>query len=273
MKNSWILADKEAAKTLISQPSPADFLNYYYHQTKKYWPSFSYAWIAKEMEVSKSLVFGIFNGTKALSSKNITHLIKALKFPKLVEEYFEALVSLPPSPKTNKILKNLREAFLESIDSNVTLAASISDPDFGILYAALGDEDKGVTVEEILKKINWPEERVRFLLNELQIKKFVSSRDKIRFKGTKKFISVVANNQDDWLPKLFHSTLQRHAQLAQKNFFSKDNLSLTYTLCLNEADLIEMNAELKKVMYQVIKKYHDGQGEKIVSVICGTHSN
>lgn len=273
MKNNWILIQKEEAISLISKASVSDFLGYYYQQTKKYWPSFSYAWLSKEAGISKSLLIGIFNGSKPLSAKNLPSLIKALKLPLGAAEYFEALVNLDMSSKNQRILKNLRQSFIESLDVGLNLETTISDPDFAILYAALGEEDTGVTIEEIMSKIKWTEERIRFLLNELKLKKFVKLVNNTHWKGTKKFITTVANNQNDWLPKLFLSSLERHQKIAHADFFSNEHLSLTYTFCVRSEDQVAMNAELKRMMSQLMKKYHDGDGEKIVSLILGTHSN
>jgi hypothetical protein len=159
-----------------------------------------------------------------------------------VQNYFEYIISLEGKPETKRI-KNLRETYLDSLDTNLSYDTSFSDPDFAVLYAALGDQEHGASVEEIMQKINWPEERIRFLLNELRIKKFVKLNSKERYSGTKKFISTVASSQTDWLPKLFVSTLKRHQQLAEKNFFTKDHLSLTYTFCIGQSDFLAMNED------------------------------
>lgn len=280
MKNKWILSNKALAQALLQKDSVGDFLNFYYQQTKKEWPAFSYQWLAREMGVSKSLVIGIFNGTKKLNAKNVQPLLVAIELPKPIQEYFEFIFSLESdtaqivsSKRKEKILKNLRETFFDSIDDSVSFDIAISDPDFAVLYAALGDQDSGATVEEILKKIKWPEERIRFLLNELKIKKFVKMTADGNWKGTKKFISTVASGQTDWLPKLFSSTLKRHEKMAEANFFSKDHLSLTYTFCMNQNDYVLMNDELKRFMNKMMEKYHDGQGDKIISMMLGTHPN
>jgi hypothetical protein len=97
MKNSWILTHKDEATALISQDSVSHFLMFYYTQTKKHWPALSYAWLAKETGVSKSLILGIFNGTKALSPKIFLPLIKALKLPAGVEDYFKHLATFDGS--------------------------------------------------------------------------------------------------------------------------------------------------------------------------------
>lgn len=276
MKITWPQTDKLLARQLTDQESLPEFLKFFYQTSKKSWSDFSYAWIARESGLSKSLVVGIFSGKKNLTAKTLPPFMKALGMGAALSEYFRFLTEV--DSKTNELtpakrksqLKHLRNLYLDSLEELSNIETKISDPDFALLYAALGDQEKGATIEEISRKINWDIDRIRFVLHELQIKKFIKESGE-RWRGTKLFLSTIARSRDGWLPKLFFSSLGRHEDRARQDFLSKDHLSAVYAICIQEEDFEKMNAELKEASNRIAQKYHDGSGDKVVSIILGSH--
>lgn len=269
MKADWLLNDKELCFKLVHQETVGEFLHDYYHEAKNHNRSLSYANIAIKMKVSKSLIVGIFQEKKPLTAKTLPALLKVLNLPPLLELYFKQLVS--DSTDINS-LDRFRSYFLDSLEPSRDYDRSVSDPDFPILYAALSDT-QGSSAEELAYKTGWSLELVRFVLHELQLKKFVVLVSEERWKGTKLFLSMIAKDQQGWLPPFFQSSLLRHQQKSAKNFFANDHLSFVLSYCIEESEFSKMNDELKAVISTVVQKYHNDQGKKIVSLILGTHQN
>lgn len=269
MKADWLLNHKDLCMKLVHQKTVGEFLSLYYLHAKDHNRSLSYANLALKVKVSKSLIVGIFQGKKLLTSKTLPPLLKALNLPSLLELYLKQLVT---DPSDTNSLDRFRSYFLDSLEPSRDYDRSVSDPDFPILYAALSDK-QGSSAEELALKTGWSLERVRFVLHELQLKKFVVLVSEERWKGTKLFLSTIAKDQKGWLPPFFQSSLLRHHQKSVKNFFADDHLSFVLSYCIQEEEFKKMNDELKTVISTVVQKYHNDQGNKIVSLILGTHQN
>jgi plasmid maintenance system antidote protein VapI len=275
MKNNWLFQDKSLARALVQTESVGEFLKAYYQATKAHWPAFSYAWLAQQMDVSKSLLVGIFNGQRRLTAAVCEELLAVLELPATLADYLRHLVELEADPAAQDVirkkLKKFRLLFLDSLEGSIDPDISLNDPDLPLLYAALGDQEEGASLEQILQRLDWSEERVRFLLKELQLKKFASSTAKDSWRGTKLFIKAIARSQEGWLPKLFFASLKRHLQLAERDFLDRRQLSLVYAICLHQQDYEKMKDELREAVAGIVQKYHDGSGDKIVSVVLGAH--
>lgn len=269
MKRDWLLIYPQEASELAQQTSVSEFLQFYYKIAKQYRPNFSYANLALKMGVSKSLVVGIFQGKKPITAKTYPSLSKVMSLPPLLEQYFEQLVH---DPTQDKKLDRLRSYFLETLNEEKDFDRSVSDPDFPILYAGLSEKN-GSTDVELALKTGWPIERVRFVLHELQLKKFVVKASQERWKGTKLFLSTIAKNQKGWLPAFFQSSLMEHQTKSSQDFFSDKHLSFVLSYCINQADFQAMNEELKLATSAIVQKYHNDEGDKIVRLILGTHQN
>lgn len=269
MKADWLLSDKDLCMTLVHQKTVGEFLNLYYQHAKNHNRSLSYANLALKVKVSKSLIVGIFQGKKILTSKTLPPLLKALNLPSLLELYLKQLVT---DPSDTNSLDRFRSYFLDSLEPSRDYDRSVSDPDFPILYAALSDK-QGSSAEELALKTGWSLERVRFVLHELQLKKFVVLVTEERWKGTKLFLSTIAKNQKGWLPAFFQSSMFEHQKKSSQDFFSDNHLSFVLSYCINQSDFKAMNEELKLATSSIVQKYHNDEGDKIVRLIVGTHQN
>ena len=245
-----------------------ELLHYYYGITKSFWPEFSYAWLAQKTGLSKSLLVGVFNGEKKLTMNTLNLLASNLQFPVELKTYIEELIADTVNPE---VLKNRRHRFWDQLVSTTDFNRDITDSQFPILYAALGNQERGASVEEIRKKINWDEDRIRYLLKELILKKFVDEISPGYFRGTQFFIDCLAREGDSWLPGFFLQTLRSHLELAEKDFFDKQNLSLVLSFCVDQSSLKELREELRSEITRVVTKYHRGDAELITSVVLGMH--
>jgi hypothetical protein len=169
------------------------------------------------------------------------------------------------------VLVNRRHGFMDKLLSSLDLNRKVSDPQFPILYAALGTQERGARIEEIKNKINWDEDRIRFVLKELVLKKFVDEITPGHFKGTQFFIDCLAREGDAWLPDFFIQTLRSHLEIAERDFFDKNNLSLVLSFCISPDLLNDFREELRQEMTKVVTKYHRGDAELITSVVLGMH--
>ena len=82
--------------------SPVKFLKKVYRQNNIR-AEFSYRTISRDLEINLSIVHGIFNGDRTLSSGNIKKFSKLLKLDRSEKEYFEFIVYVSQSNIPKKI--------------------------------------------------------------------------------------------------------------------------------------------------------------------------
>ncbi len=263
---AWWVTDRTLADQLAATTTPAQFLALYLARMKQHKRGLSYARLSTRAGISKSLLVAIVQEKKTLSSRAAEGLSKALDLPAGLDAYWRGLAN----KATPGELARLRDFFIDGLEQSEDFDRPVSDEDFPLLYAALSDVS-GSTVLEIQKKLPWPSERISFLLKELALKKFVTRLSGERWKGTKLFLTTIARSEKSWLPAFYRSALRRHLALTEKDFFSRNHLSLAYSFALKSTDFAAMNERLKARVAETAREFHHEDGDKIVTLVLGTH--
>lgn len=267
-------------KDLLEATEYRGFLSILYAHNKKQSPQFSYAYIAQRCHFSsKSFVKEVIDGKKSLSIKSTHKIIEGLALPSLWGKYFYNLVmSDDPLPGVTPMAaqKELRRLRRKLIDKK-TLTVNESESQLFQLtawphvYAALGSEEKGASMQDILNRTlslgsNLVESTLAHLVTVGMVvkkgKRFYAAQDTAFFENLGKV---------QFFKNFYLQAVQQLFDKSRKDFNSPDSLFYTMSLSLNPAKMPEFRRDLAELLDKYTAEIEQPEGTRVASLTCGFH--
>lgn len=267
-------------KELLEENSYRSFLKTLYRFNKKQHASFSFQYLAKQCHFSsKSFLKDVMDGKKSLSLQSSYQLIEGLPLKGLTGKYFLALVASEEGFRTSnkKDPKNqiaeLKEKLLRQLEA--PRLAKEGDELFQFfhwpyVYAALGDQKKGSSFEEILEKTKLHPSAVQTTLKKLIEMKMVIPK-KNRFIASSNSAFIEGLDQSEFFKKFYRQALSKLSDNVDRNFQSRDSLFYNMVFSVDPNQAPELAQELAELLDRYTEQAEKSTGDRLASLTCGFH--
>lgn len=262
---------------LLKAPSYRGFLHVLYTLNKSENPQFSYAYIAKQCGFSsKSFIKEVIDSKKSLTRASCEKVIKGLKLPKSLGDYFfyitakdEGFTDLKEKQLEKEIYrvksKLLKKDITEAVSTDIFKTLS-----WPYVYAALGEIDVGATLKEIEQRTQLPADEIKKTLNVLLEKKLIEQRES-RFLANDPTAFFGEIGSSSHFKAFFLHALTLQYERAKKNFNSKDELYFSMSFSAQTQQMTQFKKDLQDLLDKYSSTIEDPNGDRIVTLTCGMH--
>ena len=232
---------------------------------------------------SRSFIKEIIEGKKGLTASSLAKIKKAFRLTGLLGNYFEMLVSLEEEHINiqqlqhevilNKINK-LRSRLLTQLE-NENLSPEQSMKIFlnrytPEVYAALGSEDEGSSLEDIVNRTRLTENNVMNVLEHLlQLK--VISKIKDRFFVTNLNLDIFGQGSNLSFQNVYLQALNKLNDHAKKEFNHDENLFFHSAFSVSSSKLPELKEKLRKVVLDLLDEEQMDNGDQVARITLGLY--
>lgn len=272
-------------KSLLEASHYRGFLFHLYKANKDLNSQFSYAFLAKQCQFgSKSFIKEVIDGKKNLSLESSRKITQGLAFPNTWADYFSNLVlidskvSLQDSLKIQKELDRLKVRLAEKIKSETTntrnaglnSSALFQMSQWPHVYAALGSEKSGASLQEITSRTGIDSLPAEAILEFLEKEKMVLKKDRRYFalQNTAFFADL---GKSALFKKYFLQSLQSVYKKASQDFGSSDSLFYTMSYSVNSNKLPKFRKDLAELLDKYTSDVEDPNGNRVAVLNCGMH--
>lgn len=140
--------------------------------------------------------------------------------------------------------------------------------DVSLVYAALGDEEKGSSLGDVCRKTRLPRTRVNSVLMKLTNSKFACQQGD-RFLATERHLSFAHLKAGEAFQTYYLSRLKLALKKATQDFESKDELFWEATMSLNTRDLNRLKEDLRQLLSRYAEEAESAGGESLRSITVG----
>lgn len=261
---------------LLNSSSYKDVLLNAYEVLRKLNPQFNYAYVATRTGLTRSFVRQLILGHKPLSLKVSASICQVFKLEDDLERYFLTMYhqDLAKEAEDQALVKKL-EKELSIIKKALTKVSKtdsrfISSVLWPRVYASLGTEEGGATLDEISGRSKIVAREALSILEELKGHQLVKGPDGGKFYPITSHIDLGKNLL---YKKIF---LQGHEELrkrAEENFFKSEELFFSSVTCIKKESLPQLKNELRELMLKFIDKSESPEGDTTINLILGLYEN
>jgi uncharacterized protein (TIGR02147 family) len=262
---------------LLKAPDYRGFLHLIYKINKEADSQFSYAYVAKQCGFSsKSFLKEVIDSKKSLSRQSCEKIIKGLKLPRMIGEYFFYLTAKDvkftelSNIEINKELLRLKAKLMKQDMTSYVEPDIFRALSWPYVYAALGSTDIGATLLDVENRTNLSSSKIQEAISVLLEKKLIYKKTSRYFaKSATAFLDNIGNS--DHFKLYFLNSLVEQYQRAKRHFNSKDELFFTMALSVQTKDMPKFKEELQELLDKYTSKIEDPSGDKVISLTCGMH--
>lgn len=226
---------------------------------------------------SRSFISEYLSGKKKLSKESVRALSGAFKLPKEYKQFFQYLIALD-QPDLKLFFKPITLKELESCKRKIQQLATLDESAVGInaviakkncflVFAALGTEDEGASLDEILLKLKLSEAEVRSAI------KFLEDAGLTHFANNRFFPKSTAfdllnftSPELSLLVKDLASEIKSEAETIVNN---KQNLLVYSAFTISRSNLTKFRERLREAAYEIMDEFQDDSGDSVHQVfIC-----
>lgn len=262
--------NEDYARLLLESEDYRAFLKCYFSIKKAFNPTYSYAVFARHAEVAKSLPRDICEGLKRLTDKTLPQFLKAMELEGLLEEYFVQLVAAEADSSKLKLVKRLKDLYLETNFTQTFTDNNFQDHRSPFLYAASGEVDKGVSLEVLSRRTGMSLAEVKASLprlEELKLGRYNPDQDS--FIPATSHVHVTPGQQQRHFVDFYLHCLDLQKENVQAKFSSEEALFYNEVFSVSQKDLPRLKAELKKTLKSFILNAENPQGDSVAVLNLG----
>ncbi len=266
------------SQKLFHAENAAQFLKVFYETNKKQSSRFSYAFLAKRCGfASKSYISEVIVGKKNLSITSAMKITSGLNFSQNWTKYFLLLTqheqtSAENKPKVQKEILQLKLRLQkhESSSAETALSDFFDMKHWPYVYAALGDEETGATVQQIQMRTGLDPNAIVAILNHLIQKQVVIQQDQAYFACN---VSLLFRGQKgrSHFQKFFLENLSQLYNKATKNFESESALYLSMAISIDSKKMPQFKKSLAALLDEYTTDIENPHGDGVAVFTCGMH--
>lgn len=211
---------------------------------------------------SRSYITEVLSGKKGLSRDSAARLRGALKLPSAAGKLFECLANDPKNPKLNNLrleLANYTPKAREVAQSN------LREPEVFQVYAALGTETEGASLEEILRRTQLSELAAKSGLSALMASEAAVEKEG-RFYALSSKADCLASADDQSVAEMVQKVCAGIQKNRQSIVADSRNLNIYSAFSVRLAKIPELKKSLEKAVMDVLDEYQDDSGDCIEQV-------
>lgn len=264
-------------ETLLQASTYRGFLLDLYKTNKALNKQFSYAYIAKRCGFSsKSFIKEVIDAKKSLSQNSCQKIIKGLRLPKLVGDYFfyltarDELFTTLSKEQIHKELSRLKLKLLKKDTNSVISSDIFLTLNWPYVYAALGTLEGGASLIEIQQRLNLSEAILKETLFVLIEKGLVLQKsNRFYVKDSTLFLEEIGSSKH--FKAFFLNAINLQYQKAKQSFNSEDELFFSMSFSTQSKKMKEFKKDLQNILDKYTSDIEDPNGDKVVTLTCGMH--
>lgn len=226
---------------------------------------------------SRSFISEYLSGKKKLSKESVRALSSALKLPKEYKQFFQYLVAIDQpdlklfsKPITIKELDRCKRKIQQLAtldDSTAGVNAVIAKKNCFLVFAALGTEDDGASLADILQKVRLSETEVRTSLKFLEEGGLTILKNNRFYPKSAAFDLLNFTSPElSFLVKDLALEIKAESEAIVNN---KQNLLVYSAFSLNRSNLGKFRERLREAAYDIMDEFQDDAGDCVHQVfIC-----
>ncbi|MFN8944475.1 MAG: TIGR02147 family protein [Pseudobdellovibrionaceae bacterium] len=266
------------SQRLIHAENDAHFLKVFYEVNKEQSSRFSYAFLAKRCGfASKSFISEVISGKKQLSTQSALKIASGLNFTQSWSKYFLLLVQQNQVPLENasKIRREIYQLKTRLQKHESIKLTQLGDVFFDMklwpyVYAALGDEKKGATLEQVQMRTGIEPKIILSILDVL-IEKKVVVKNKNTYLACNVSLLFKGQKSNSHFQKFFLENLSKLYDKATKNFESETALYLSMAISIDSKKMSEFKKSLSTLLDEYTTDIERSDGDRVAVMTCGFH--
>ncbi len=233
---------------------------------------------------SRSYLTELLKGKKGLSHDSLMKIKSGLKLPKSYLALLEllALQDYPElRPKTltidllnKKLTKARRTCRAKRIEKGAVheLSSLAGRSETYQVYASLGSEEKGASLDQIHLRSRLPEKSIEKSL-ELLIKENIVEKKEERFYAKANSLSLFGLKSDEGLSELFGQVCRQIIE-NRKQLTDDETNSIFYTsFSMNECDFVRFKVKMKEAIFSVVEEFQEDDGDSVRQLFFSSFTN
>jgi hypothetical protein len=226
---------------------------------------------------SRGYLSDVLAGKKGLSQDSLQRLKKAIGLPKPWGQYFELLVwkdqpalrpaRLSDSALSEKLMRLRKEldAITESLNLETVAKRAITNPGIFRVYAALGSEETGATLEEIQARTGMAPQVAAKHLSEMRAMGIVFENFGRFFAVAQKADALSLKDKEavaELIGKVSTDLQKRREQIPQ----CATNFVFYSAFSVRRSEMPNLKARLQEAILDVLDEFQDDTGEKVEDI-------
>lgn len=269
--------DSDAIKRLATAGNYREFIHTWIEERSRV-GRFGFASIAR-VGGFKSRAFprDVVLGKKRLTPRSLGKFTKGLGLPVDLAEVFRILVALEepdcraPREDVGRIERSLsfhRRRLLSRTGIHIKQEsqAKIFEDDLMRIYASLGTEKDGASLQDVILRSRLPEISARMGIDRL-LKLGIATWQKDRIYPNESFIVLESLQKSMPFQRRYERSCHRAAKAAESHFDSPNKLFLTSAISIREVDLPRLKQELRKILTQFLETAETAEGDRVVELL------
>jgi uncharacterized protein (TIGR02147 family) len=224
---------------------------------------------------SRSYLTEILNGKKGLSRDAMVRIRTALKLRGPLAKFFECLAALEhpeirihemnPARLREKI-KSLRTELTNfSEEQNKIASPHLQNPEIFQVYAALGPEAVGATIQEVLFRTKISESMARKGLGQL-ISSGAVLKNKDRYHAVASKTDALSSQDEIAISEMIQKVCASIQKNRQQIVADKKSLGIYSAFSVRREKIGELKKSLEAALFEVLDEYQDDSGDCVEQV-------
>jgi uncharacterized protein (TIGR02147 family) len=259
---------------LLESSSAREFLLNCLNIRKERGLPYSYAFVSRVSGfAARSFPRDVVCGKKSLSIESAIAIAKGLKFTADLKEFFLALVAVTNTENESDLRKKIHRVNTmrdrlsrRALERDNEADSAFAIKNFATVYAALGSEENGASMIELIERTRLSKSNLVSTIEEL-LKIGLIKIDNHRYYPC---VNHLAFSQLKDAGAFHHQYLTRLKQAegeARRNFSSPQALFQESTILVREDRLVELKSELRNLLLKFVDESVDAAGNRIASVL------
>jgi len=272
---------KESLAVLAEAEDLPKFIQLFQAIQKKNDRNLFFSDVARRMGFqSRSYARALLLGHKPVPMRHVPKLCKALGLTGDVKNLFELLIErqlLAPSSsakdhiRIKRTLENTRSRLMRKRSENAQLEKVFALPEIPLVYAALGQKEKGASIPDIIQRTHLSSHKIQKALTAMLALGLISKNES-RFFASATHVDIEGLNLSKVFQEYFIYSCNRAAAEARRSMNSDKNLFLGSSFSVRQERLSELKNELSDLLLKYVDRYEDADGTTVVSLVCGLYS-
>jgi uncharacterized protein (TIGR02147 family) len=269
---------------LRDAPDYRAFIQTYIDWKKATKPGYGYASLARDAGfTARSYPRDVVLGARPLTAASLPRFIQAMKLAGESARYFSLLVYRDrPELFTGSAGKNLAELLAKSrarltrqIENRKQehLTNVYSQSSWPLIYASLGRETEGATLNEISSRSRIPVSDCRQMLQTMESLQIVQrDQNTGRYLSHNPHLIYQGLGNSSGFKDFFIDSLQRARISARKDFNREDRLFFSSVVSVKRSELPRYKAKLRELLDTFAENVESPDGEDVVNLVCSFFS-
>lgn len=272
--------DRRTTSELLACEDYRQLLDMIFSAKKELNPKFSYTLFARRAGfAARGFVKDVIAGKKRVTYRSLPKIVKGFDLGPKLEELLRVMVALEetdvpfnhlPQVKLSGLLKKYRQKIKSAVASEQgrePIPSIFRNHDAPRVYAALGEIDKGSTIQDIKRRTSFQIGEIKAALQHLIAIGIVEQSQPERFHATNYDINVQEKEAKSAFRQYYVATMKKKTRdLEFSSFDAQDKLFWLSHISVQAKDLPKLKQDLRELLARYVERMEDATGDRIVDI-------